>query len=319
MTRCVVVLGNPVLDYVLQVEQLPSAPGMRREVRALCVGPGGAANVSIGAARLGLQVQALGVVGDDGVGRRLLHWLDSEGVNTQTLLKQAGERTPRVFILNTPQAEQVFLGYHPKRSAPADLPADWQAAICQASAFYCDGWSCSSLNMSLVQQAVQHAYTAGAAIFFDPGPQAYLCAAGPLADILRHTTALSLTEEEARALLPGPLALPELASALRAQGPRLVVIKRGAQGCYIQHDEAAILHPGFCVPVRDTTAAGDAVAAALIWGWLHRCALPQLADLLNAAGAIVVQRLGGGLRMPHLAEIKALLQQRGKAADFTTG
>ncbi|PWH15423.1 MAG: hypothetical protein DDG58_11325 [Ardenticatenia bacterium] len=316
MTQSVVVLGNPVLDYVLQVERLPSTSGMRQEVRAFCVGPGGAANISIGAARLGLQVQALGVVGGDGVGRRLLDWLDGEGVNTHALLRLSGARTPRVFILSTSQGEQVFLGYHPKSNPPPGLPTSWGDVISQAAALYCDGWSCNNLGISLVQQAVQQACVAGVAVLFDPGPQVHLCPAGPLAGILRNTTVLTLTEEEARALLPGSLALPELAAALRERGPRLVVIKRGAQGCYIQHDDEAILHPGFSVPVRDTSAAGDAVSAALVWGWLRRCELPQLADLLNAAGAVAVQRLGGGLRMPYLVEIKALLQQQGKATDF---
>jgi len=316
MAQSVVVLGNPVLDYVLEMERLPSTPGMRQEVRAFYVGPGGAANVLIGAARLGLQVQALGVVGDDGTGRRLLDWLDREGVNTGALLRLSGGRTPRVFILSPAQGEPVFLGYHPKLDAPSNLPGDWCDAISQAAAFYCDGWSCTRLGISLVQQAVQCAYAAGTAVFFDPGPQVHVCPAEPLADILHHTTALTLTEEEARALLPGPLALPELAAALRERGPRLVVIKRGAQGCYIQWDDEAILHAGFCVPVRDTTAAGDAVAAALVWGWLRRCDLPQLAALLNAAGAVAVQRLGGGLNMPCRAAIKTLLQQQGKAVDF---
>jgi sugar/nucleoside kinase (ribokinase family) len=132
---------------------------------------------------------------------------------------------------------------------------------------------------------------------------------------LHNTTILILTEEEARTLLPGTLTLPELASALQARGPQLVVIKRGAQGCLIQRDEETVLHPGFTVPVCDTTAAGDAAAAALLWGWLHHCELPQLAALLNAAGAITVQRLGGGLNMPHLAEINALLQRYGKVID----
>lgn len=316
MTQSVVVLGNPVLDYVLQMERLPSTPGMRQEIQALSVGPGGAANVLIGAARLGLRVQALGVVGDDSVGRRLLRQLDTEGVITHTLLKLPGKCTPRVFILITSQGERIFLGYHPKLNAPSHLPPDWRDAISRAAAFYCDGWSCSNLGVSLVQQAIQQAYTAGTAVFFDPGPQVHLCPAGQLANILHNTTVLTLTEEEARALLPGTFALPELASALQAHGPRLVVIKRGVHGCLIQRDEEMILHPGFAVPVCDTTAAGDAVSAALLWGWLHHCELPQLAALLNAAGAIAVQRLGGGPNMPHLAEIKTLLQQQGKATDF---
>ncbi|MCS7261091.1 MAG: carbohydrate kinase family protein [Anaerolineae bacterium] len=310
------VLGNPVLDYVLQIAQLPSARVTHQKVHALYIGPGGAANLLIGAARLGLPVQALGIVGDDNVGRRLRRWLDAEEVDTRMLISLPGNRTPRVFILTTPQGSQTFLGYHPKGYTVPGPPADWQAAISQAIALYCDGWSCGGLGISFVQQAVEQAHKAGVAVFFDLGPQMRSCPAGQLATILRNTTALTLTEEEARAYLPGPLALPDLASALRERGPQLVVIKRGAQGSYIQCDDEAVLHPGFSVPVRDSTAAGDAVSAALIWGWLHRCPLPQLADLLNAAGAVAVQRLGGGFNMPRLAEIKALLQERGKVADF---
>jgi len=270
----------------------------------------------IGTVRLGLPVQALGAVGDDVPGRRLLRWLSAEGVDVQFLTKVSGKRTARVFVLTTSQGIQSFLGYHPPTNGPSSLPPAWQEAIQHGVSFYCDGWSCRSLGTTLVRQAMQTAKAAGVPVFFDPGPQVQLCAASQLADLLRETTVLMLTEEEARVLLPGALTLPDLASALQAYGPQLVVIKRGALGCLVQRGDEVVLHPGFTVSVRDTTAAGDAVSAAMLLGWLRHYELPQLAVLLNAAGAVAVQRLGGGFNMPRLAEIQALLQQHGRATDW---
>jgi sugar/nucleoside kinase (ribokinase family) len=93
----------------------------------------------------------------------------------------------------------------------------------------------------------------------------------------------------------------------------MVVVKRGAQGCLLQRDGETVEQPGFAVPVRDTTGAGDAVAAALILAWLSGYDLPATAALANAAGAATVQRLGGGLNLPGVAEINALLQREGIA------
>ena len=330
----VVVLGNPVLDYTLEIEQLPVEAGQHQEVHELLVGPGGAANTLIAGARLGLAMQVLGVVGDDATGRQLLDWLRAEGVDVGLVAVERGRRTTTVFVLSAPATTQSFLGFHSacavtpclrplaktgapayrKQGTTAMLPT-WEEAIRRAAAFYFDGWTYGTLGPRLVLQAVRLAFGARVPVFFDPGPRLAHFDPQWLSDALRCTSVLSLTEDEARTIVSGTKSPEELARDLRARGPELVVIKSGAQGCLVQRDGECVSHPGFAVPVRDTTGAGDAVAAAIILACLRGYDLPRLAALANAAGAATVQRLGGGLNLPSAAEIDALLQQGAQVAE----
>ncbi len=221
-----------------------------------------------------------------------------------------GERTTDVFILCAPDGRQSFLGFHSPHAA-ITMPLDWQVATRQATGLYLDGWAYGAMGRELTLQLVRLASESGVPVFFDPGPLLQRFELDWLSQVLKHTTALSLTEDEARVIAPHEPTLEALAAALRARGPRLAVIKLGARGCLAQRDEETIVHPGFAVPVRDTTGAGDAVAAAVILAWLRRYDLPTLAALANAAGAVKVQRLGAGLNMPRIAEINALLQRDG--------
>jgi sugar/nucleoside kinase (ribokinase family) len=160
--------------------------------------------------------------------------------------------------------------------------------------------------------AARQAAAAGVPVFFDPGPRAGVLPIEWLDEMLRYVAVLSLTEDEARAVTAGTATVVEdVARALWHRGPRWVVVKRGGLGCIVHDGVDTVAHPGFEVPVRDTTGAGDAVAAAVILARLHGYDLPTTAALLNAAGAVAVQKLGGGLNMPTAAEIGALLPGEG--------
>ena len=310
MHERVIVLGNPVLDYALEVERLPVQAGQHQEVRELAVGPGGAANTLIAGARLGLAMQALGAVGDDDAGWQLVDTLRAEGVDVDLVSIERGRRTTMVFVLSVPDGGQSFLGLH-GAGAITRMSPGWAEAIRRAAALYFDGWTYGTLGPAVTLEAAHATADASVPLFFDPGPQWRQFSPEWLSEVLRCTSVLSLTEEEARSIVPGEATLEFVARALRARGPQMVVVKRGAQGCLLQRDGETVEHPGFTVPVRDTTGAGDAVVAALILARLRGYDLPATAALANAAGAATVQRLGGGLNLPGVAEINALLQREG--------
>lgn len=310
MSKTVVVLGNPVLDYVLAIERLPLIAGERQEVRELRVGAGGTANTLIAGARLGLAMQALGVVGDDPAGRQLLDWLHSEGTDTRLIVASTGRCTTCIFVLVAPDGGVSFLGHH--SAVPVmSLPDNWATAIRDAAALCCDGWTYGSLGPEMVLAAVQLASATGVPVFFDPGPRTGQLPIEWLDEVLRRVTVLSLTEDEARAMTSGTASVEDVARALQRRGPRWVVVKRGALGCLVHDGAETATHAGFKVPVCDTTGAGDAVFAAVMLAWLRGYDLPTTAALIDAAGAAAVQQLGGGLNMPTAAAIAVLLRGEG--------
>jgi 5-dehydro-2-deoxygluconokinase len=86
--------------------------------------------------------------------------------------------------------------------------------------------------------------------------------------------------------------------------PRLVAVKRGAQGCTLYRPGAAPVDvPGFPVEVLNVLGAGDAFASGFIFGYLQGWDWERAARLANACGAIVVTRHACANDMPNLPEV----------------
>ena len=87
--------------------------------------------------------------------------------------------------------------------------------------------------------------------------------------LLQRVDMLLLNDEEARQL-SGEANLPAAARAIRAMGPRAVVIKRGDAGALLFHEGGVFAAPAFPIEdVVDPTGAGDSFAGGFM-GWLAR-------------------------------------------------
>jgi sugar/nucleoside kinase (ribokinase family) len=95
---------------------------------------------------------------------------------------------------------------------------------------------------------------------------------GKRADLLKLLTRvdmLLLNDEEARQL-SGEANLPAAARAIRALGPRSVVIKRGDAGALLFHEGGVFAAPAFPIEnVVDPTGAGDSFGGGFM-GWIAR-------------------------------------------------
>jgi sugar/nucleoside kinase (ribokinase family) len=89
----------------------------------------------------------------------------------------------------------------------------------------------------------------------------------------------------------------------------MVCVKHGKNGCQIHTVAESAGHPGFKVPVRDTTAAGDSFAAAFLYGYLQKWDLSDIALFANAMGAAKVRKMGSGRQVPTLGEMRSVLEE----------
>jgi len=109
-------------------------------------------------------------------------------------------------------------------------------------------------------------------------------------------------------LLTGVADLKSATTAVLAMGPELAAIKLGSQGCLLARNSERITLPAFPVNVLDTTGAGDAFSAGIIYGWLHGFSLPAMGVLANALGGLAVTIPGGAHTKP--AELLTFLHQQ---------
>ncbi len=87
--------------------------------------------------------------------------------------------------------------------------------------------------------------------------------------LLPRVDMLLLNDEEARQL-SGEANLPAAARAIRAMGPKAVVIKRGDAGALLFHEGGVFAAPAFPIEdVVDPTGAGDSFAGGFM-GWMAR-------------------------------------------------
>lgn len=305
----VIILGDILADYAIRVEKLEIEPKDLQRVSYLALGPGGACNVAIMAAHLGLAVRALGEVGDDMFGEIVLEGLAAEGVDVSGVIATAGAQTPVANVLVDERGEPAYLGFPGSLQVRA-LPEAWRPIIGAAQALYADGWAEHEGVPGIVMEALHVARDAGVPSFFDPGP------GNPKIDNAWHSEAAALatvllaTEEEARRLSDEADPVNS-ARVLLGRGSRLVVIKRGMAGCFLLTADDLHIAPGLPVVARDATGAGDSLAAAVMYGYLHQFDLQSLGDLGNATGAAKVLKLGTGHNMPGVAEVNEMLRRFG--------
>jgi len=206
-------------------------------------------------------------------------------------------------VLRAETGEHVFLGYYGAHG-PAELPAAWKTRLETAGAVLVDGWTYFHDEPALIRAGADAAAKAGVPVLFDPGPQAAAIDRDWLGALLRCASVVLLTEDEQRALAR------ELARAdSERQGPaRALIVKRGAQGCTLQADGRTLDCPGYPVPVRDLTGAGDCFAAAVAWGIITGQPWDVTGAVANAVGAAKVQKIGSALAAPTRAEVAAILR-----------
>ncbi len=120
---------------------------------------------------------------------------------------------------------------------------------------------------------------------------------GPLRTVLQRVDCLVLNDEEARQMT-GLHNLAHAAESIRAQGPRIVVVKKGEHGAFLFTGKSMFITPAFPTrQVQDPTGAGDAFLGGFC-GHLACEALIDDAALQRAVlygtvmASFVVERLG---------------------------
>lgn len=306
----IVVLGSLNMDLVVALPHLPQ----RAETvvgQRLQTFPGGkGANQAVAAARLGGDVKMVGRVGLDAYGDTLVHALDSDGVETNRVQRDANEPSGAALIL-VEQGGQNMIAVAPGANARVGTLEVEQAAKCLDSA------SVLLLQLEIPLLAVEAATLAarriGARVILNAAPAAALSA-----ELLRGLDVLVVNEIEASALFGRSVVTHDEAAAAGqaavAAGVRAAVVTLGAAGAVLV-DASGISHvDAFDVTAVDTTAAGDAFVGALALALARGAALFTAVRLGAAAGAAAATHPGAQSSLPRAHEVLDLLSTDGEWA-----
>ena len=282
---------------------------------------GGPANVAVGVSRLGGSAAFLGMVGDDEFGRYLAKMLADRGVDIRGLRYSGAAHTTLAFVALREDGEREFIFY---RNPGADMlygPADLDESLIANGRILHHGSISfiSEPNREATLRAISIARANGRLISFDPNLRLNLweneveAHAGILLG-LPTTDILKVSEEELE-FITGQTDLEVGMRILRERGIPVVVITLGEKGCAYHWSEYTGRVPGKPARAVDTTGAGDAFAAGLLFR-LAAADLPptnlpheEVRDILafaNAVAARVVTRRGAIPAMPTMEEMGEL-------------
>jgi ribokinase len=295
----VCVVGSLNMDLVVKTPRLPQV-GETLTGAEFGTFPGGkGANQAVAAARLGAAVTMIGCVGADAFGVQQLSGLRREGIDVARVRTEPGAATGVAFI-TVDAAGQNMIVVAPganMRLRPEDVVAAARV-IAAARVVLLQ----LEVPMDAVVRAARLGREAGAIVCLDPAPAALLPDdLWPLIDVINPN------ETEARVLTGLPVTsiseAERAAEALLQKGASAAVIKLGERGSVYVSTTGRAHVPAIPVKALDTTAAGDAFAAALGVALGEGQALPDAVRFATHAAALKVTRMGAQ-SMPTRAEVE---------------
>lgn len=286
------VLGDAVVDL------LPDGEGRLLQC------PGGApANVAVGIARLGGQSAFIGRVGDDPFGRFMYKTLADEQVDVQQMRLDPAHRTSTVVVDLDDHGERSFT-FMVRPSAdlflePDDLPSfsagEW-LHVCSIALS-------AEPSRSATFQAMEAIRKAGGYVSFDPNIRPDLW---PVESELRHcleqalqsADVVKLSVEELAFLTENEQVNAGLEALMQRCPARLVLVTQGKEGVIAWHEGSVKHYPATPVQCIDTTGAGDAFVAGLLYGLAAGQDLTPVIALAQRCGALATTAKGAMTALP---------------------
>lgn len=303
----IVSIGEPMLEFSAKHE------GSLSEVDQFVVGWGGdTSNFSVAAARLGGKAGYITRLGDDEFGTSFLNLWKKEGIDTSHVVKDPDGFTGIYFISRA--KGRHFFTYYRRNSAASLMTPDFlpQDYIKKARILHVSGISqgISTSACDTVFAAIAAAKDGGLLVSYDPNFRPKLWplerARAIIHETIRHADLVFPSLEDGTALsgLSNP---EEIARFYLGLGPRVVVLKLGAEGALLAMEDRIQKFSPYKVDFVDGSGAGDTFDAAFVVGYLEGWPAARCVTFAAAAGALTTTGLGAVSPIPKRQQVEGLL------------
>lgn len=299
-----VALGEPLLEFN-QVRP-DDTTGYRQ-------GFGGdTSNCTIAAARLGARTAYVTRLGDDAFGRMFIDLWQREGVDVSGVGIDPDAPTGIYFVThgaNGHEFSYLRAGSAAARMRPDDLPLD---LIRATKVLHVSGISqaISASACDTVFAAIATARAAGARISYDSNLRLKLWPLDRARAVITATIALCdwfLPSLDEAAQLSGVREPKAILDWCHARGAPMVVLKMGAEGCWVSTGAGREYVRGNAVDAVDATGAGDCFDGAFAMRIIAGDTPVAAARYANAAAAIATTGYGAVAPLPRHADVAAFL------------
>lgn len=298
------VVGDVMLDRFVwgNAERIsPEAPVPLVSIHHETFVLGGASNVASNAVSLGGKVSLLGLIGDDEAGVKVQELCEQFGIDA--FLARDAER-PTTQKMRIVASGQQILRVDREVTAPLGrrfeilLKEQTIQRIPELDALVISDYAKGTLTRGLVKTAIKCAWELGKPIIGDLKPVNF--------SFCRGMTVTAPNEKEALEA-SGEKTVVSAGRVLQEKFGCVVLITRGEKGVSLFSHGAHCDFPAAVADVADATGAGDTVTAVLALALAVGLPLKEAAYLANAAGGIVVRKVGVASVSPD--ELKACVER----------
>jgi ribokinase len=280
-------VGHALVDIRFLVNKFP-LPDEEARIFDEKRGVGGsAANVAIGARRLGLQTGLIAKVGLDSFGRMVVDELMSEGVDISGLRISTTLPTGFSIVVRDSEGRILIYGF---KGASEDLTIkDVDKELLQNTRYL----HIASLRPDTTLEILKMLEGGSKPVVsWDPGRVLALSGLSKLRPIISLVDIVSVNKREIT-YITGEENYVRAAEELRRLGPKIVIVKRGGEGVYVLSDSAVVDMPAFPPEkIVDTTGAGDAFIAGFYSALKRGYGLEDSVKYAALVASVKVSRLG---------------------------
>ncbi len=299
-------LGPINVDVTMPIEKYPEEGDDAGSPTCSVETGGVVGNTAIVLAKLGVNTNLLGCVGDDVWGSLALNAFKNNGVNVSGISITPETSTGLNFAAVSKGGERTFFNAWGANiwTEPSSFNLD---IIKSTSILQITGHPLTrSANKSIVLKAIDIAQSNNIPICMDTSIRPVFDNPEEIRSVIPKLKICILGYKEACYLVneDEPFTIAE---HILSQGPEMVAIKLSEKGSVLVTKTKRSIVPPYQVDTVDTTGAGDTFTAGIIVGWLSKLDLYSTGVLANMLGALATTVYGAGTKLPGANEITSFI------------
>ncbi|MBU0597009.1 carbohydrate kinase family protein [Patescibacteria group bacterium] len=316
-----ITIGDSTIDTFLIIDDAHLGCGLRKEEKLLClryadkipivhsdqsVG-GNAANVAVGAHKLGLQTAIVSELGDDINGHAIKHALSEAGVNTKFVHLLKKEETRYSVVLNY-HGERTILSYQAKRNYtfPKLTQSKWIYYTSLTKSF-------EKIQKKLSTYLIKHSKIKMA---MNPGSYQLKHGLNQIRLLLPQTEIMFVNKEEADKIVGKKKNIKKTCQAFLQKGVKTIVITDSIKGSFAGHDKDIYFMPIYPLKAKAKTGAGDAYTSGFLSAIIKDKPIAEAMQWGTANAAGVIQKIGAQKGLLTKTTLEKLIKKYSKIKPY---
>lgn len=290
----VAVIGNCYFDEIYTIDTFPKPDEKILASNLELMLGGSATNTGVGIATLGLDTYLFTVMGSDEDAYRLFKEVRNKGIKSQ-YINHINGKSGRTIILLDKNKSSTKIGY---QGVCSDLSKNVLFSGLSDSSF--DHVHLSSVNIDTLRIALSMKTTQRFSLDF--GAKTLQSSRAELLDIMQYLDVVTVNQGTFKHLFKCSINQLETLNL-----PYDLIVTAGRDGIYAIINDNYYHQEIIPTVVVDTTGAGDAACAAIIFGYVNKFSPEKILQLGVTAASIKIRSFGGSNGHATLSDLSHLI------------